>query len=74
LHCCVFAQIKKWGGWNATNGSEKRVPNQEKIYVCDLRKKPKIKQETHKIMGVSLTEAGCHLGCRLLQLLKRFIG
>jgi len=31
----------------------------DKIYVCDLRKKPKIKQETHKIMGVPL-----HFGVR----------
>jgi hypothetical protein len=26
----------------------------DKIYVYNLRKKPKIKQETHKIMGVPL--------------------
>jgi len=67
-------KLRNGGVGIATNGSKKRVPNQEKIYVCDLRKRPKIKQETHKIMGVSLTKASRHLGCRLLQLLKRFIG
>jgi hypothetical protein len=36
----------------AKAGIKKRRSSQKKIYICDLRKKPKIKRETHKIMGV----------------------
>jgi hypothetical protein len=38
----------------AKAGIKKRRSSQKKIYICDLRKKPKIKRETHKIMGVPL--------------------